>query len=238
MGDWHSDSDGEPLESGPVRRNPLSRRGGGGGGFRPWRSERSWHRYNETDRRWPHDRYEDRYEDRYGGGERDFRAARRRDDVARRDGLRVGYRVIVSGLNPRTPQHVVVGLFEQFGRVASCRLGRDPETQRLVGAAEIVYTSEHDAERAVSELRGATLDGHALNVVRSGKAFTTSGDGPRPRDGRPRGGWRDRGDFHGGRDGGRDWAWGRGGARDGRHGRQDVPSETTLDRELEQYMGK
>ena len=205
----------------PVMRNPLSRRvdvgdDDGAGGIGSWHKERRTRRRGFE--RWQHDRFQ-------GRRGHDFLAAKRRDGIAKRDGLRIGYRVIVAGLNFYTSQHVVFELFRQFGRVISCRLGRDPETQRFVGVAEIVYASEQDAERALRELQGATLDGCALTVSRSGKAFTS---GTSSSYGRVTSGTRPFGRGY------------RGSGRGRRHVQrsEEKPTMESLDKQLDEYMSK
>ena len=163
----------EALPSGPVRRHPLSRRGTA--------HDRAPRRSSDagSGARWEHDRYDG--------------AERRREGFAQRDGLRSGYRVIVSGLDTRTPVRTVDQLCRSFGFVVSCRQGRNPDTQEPVGIVEVVFAHEADADRATRELTGSTLDGKALIAERRGRAFvstdapparrhSSSGSGPRDRD--------------------------------------------------------
>jgi len=136
----------DTLPPGPVRRHPLSR-------------ERET-RYSSGGR-WEHDKFRD-------AGER------RREGFARRDGLRTGYRVIVSGMNPGTAENTVFELFRSYGFVISVKMGRDAETKEYVGAAEVVYSHESDADAATEELNGSTLNGFTLHVERRGKSFSSA----------------------------------------------------------------
>lgn len=162
----------EALPSGPVRRHPLSRRS--------TPHDRAPRRSSDVGGdRWEHDRYEG--------------AERRREGFAQRDGLRSGYRVIVSGLDAHTPIRTVDQLCRSFGYVVSCRQGRNPDTQEPVGVVEVVFAHEGDADRATKELTGSTLDGKALIVERRGRAFISAdtqprrhSSGPRDRDRTPR----------------------------------------------------
>lgn len=191
----------EALPSGPVRRHPLSRRGSP-------RDRPPLRRRSDADG----DRRE---HDRFDG------SARRREGFAQRDGLRSGYRVILSGLDARTPLRTVEQLCRAFGYVVSCRQGRDAQTQERIGVVEVVFAHEGDADRAARELTGSTLDGKALVVERRGRAFIST-DAPARRS--STGGFHDR-DRPQQRD------------RPPRE-RRERPTEASLDSALDAYMSQ
>lgn len=198
----------EPLPSGPVRSHPLSRRSRPG-----------------IEGRWEHDRFRDA-------------TARRRDGFARRDGrdaprdgLRSGYRVIVSGMDPRTSATTVMQLFRQYGFIISSTLGRNAETGEYIGVAEVIYAHEDDADRAVQELSGSTLNGKILRVERRGKAFISEPRRFERRDG---------GDFRDFRRSGPREGGGYNRDRDHREyrGRRSAPTDTSLNADLDAYMSR
>ena len=203
----------EPLPSGPVRSHPLSRRNRA-----------------SIEGRWEHDRFRDA-------------GARRRDGFARRDGrdgrdehdgLRSGYRVIVSGMDPRTSETTVQQLFRPYGYVISATLGRNSDTNEYLGVAEVVFAYEGDADRATEELSGSTLNGRILRVERRGKAFISA---PQRFDRRGGGDFRrssSRGGFDRPRDG-----YNRSSFRPREHRqRRSAPSTSSLDADLDAYMSK
>ena len=95
----------------------------------------------------------------------------------RSGGVVKGYRVIVSGMAPSITEAQVRSVFSSAGRILHCQLGRDQRTKQLVGAAEVVYETQAQADKAVHTLNRVTIDGHVVAVQMRGLAFYTSPGG-------------------------------------------------------------
>ena len=55
-------------------------------------------------------------------------------------------------------------MFEQYGEVSSARIITDRETRRSKGFGFVEMSSEESADKAISELNGADMQGRALRV--------------------------------------------------------------------------
>jgi RNA recognition motif-containing protein len=111
----------------------------------------------------------------------------------------MGTKLFVGNLSFNTTEGEVLDAFKQAGNVKSCELILDKFTGKSRGFAFVEMGSQEEANKAVEMLNGKELGGRALTVNEA-----------RPREDRPRG------DFGGGRGGGRgDFGGGRGGGRGG-----------------------
>ncbi|MBN1612381.1 MAG: RNA-binding protein [Polyangiaceae bacterium] len=118
-------------------------------------------------------------------------------------------RLYVGNLSFQTSEEEVVRTFSQVGEVTEATLVLDRETGRSRGFAFVVMASDADAQKAISELDGADLDGRPLRV--------NIAEERKPRGGGFGGGGRGGGGFGGG--GGRGGGGFGGGGRGGRGGR-------------------
>jgi RNA recognition motif-containing protein len=121
-------------------------------------------------------------------------------------------RLYVGNLSFQTSEEEVVRAFSQVGEVTEATLVLDRETGRSRGFAFVVMASDADAQKAISELDGADLDGRPLRV--------NIAEERKPRGGGFGGGGGRGGGFGGGGGGGRGGGFGggRGGGRGGRGG--------------------
>jgi len=104
-------------------------------------------------------------------------------------------RLYVGNLSFQTSEEEVVRAFSQVGEVTEATLVLDRETGRSRGFAFVVMASDADAQKAISELDGADLDGRPLRV--------NIAEERKPRGGGFGGGGGRGGGFGGGRGGGR-----------------------------------
>jgi len=111
--------------------------------------------------------------------------------------------IYVGNMSYDTTEDTLRELFEAYGRVVSVNVLTDRETGRPRGFAFVEMANEGEAQKAISELDGRTVDGRALRVNEA-----------RPRE--PGGGGGRGGDRGGGRGG--DRGGGRGGDRGGSRG--------------------
>lgn len=111
-------------------------------------------------------------------------------------------KLYVGNLSFDTTQDTLQGQFEKFGEVSDCFLPTDRETGNIRGFA-FVTMGAADAEKALSELNGAEVDGRELKVNEA-KPKNAGGGG--------------RGGGYGGRGGGGGYGGGGGGGYGGRGG--------------------
>lgn len=101
-------------------------------------------------------------------------------------------RLYVGNLPFNTTENELQELFSQAGAVQEVMLMQDKFTGKSRGFAFVTMTSEQDAQNAISQINGKTIDGRALTVNEA-----------RPREPRPPGGGGGGGGYGGGRrDGG------------------------------------
>jgi cold-inducible RNA-binding protein len=121
-------------------------------------------------------------------------------------------RLYVGNLSFQTSEEEVVRAFSQVGEVTEATLVLDRETGRSRGFAFVVMASDADAQKAISELDGADLDGRPLRVNIAEERKPRGG-------GFGGGGGGGRGGGFGGGGGGRGGGFGGGGRGGGRGGR-------------------
>ena len=76
-------------------------------------------------------------------------------------------KLYIGNLSPSTSEVTISELFEKFGPVISCRLVKDPLTQRSRGFALVELESHPRAAEAIQELDQRRVDGSAITVNES-----------------------------------------------------------------------
>lgn len=106
----------------------------------------------------------------------------------------MGNRLFVGGLSWDTDDHGLREAFEAFGAVDDAKVITDRETGRSRGFGFVTFAQEGDAQNAIGQMNGATLDGRTLTVNEA-------------RERSPRGGGGGGGGGRGGGGGGRRGGW-------------------------------
>jgi len=109
-------------------------------------------------------------------------------------------RLYVGNLAFHTTEDVLMRAFQQCGEVVETKLILDRETGRSRGFAFVVMSNAEEAQKAISQMNGADLDGRALRVNEAEERKPRSGGG---------------GGFGGGGGGGGGFGGSRGGGRGG-----------------------
>lgn len=76
----------------------------------------------------------------------------------------MGNRLYVGNLAFQTAEDVIRDVFEEVGEVTDVKLITDRETGRSRGFAFVTMATDEAAQKAISELDGASLDGRPLRV--------------------------------------------------------------------------
>src|SRR5215467_11462439 len=95
--------------------------------------------------------------------------------------------IFVGNLDFGTTEASIRALFEPYGNVEKVNLITDRDTGRSRGFAFVEMTDSAEADRAITALNGANLDGRALNVNEA-RPKSEGGGGGRGFGGPPRGG--------------------------------------------------
>jgi cold-inducible RNA-binding protein len=103
----------------------------------------------------------------------------------------MGTKLYVGNLSFNTTENELQELFSQAGTVQEVMLMQDKFTGKSRGFAFVTMSSDQDAQNAISQINGTTLEGRALTVNEA-----------RPREPRPPGGGGGGGYGGGRRDGG------------------------------------
>ncbi len=123
----------------------------------------------------------------------------------------MGTKLYVGNLSFNTTETDLQDLFAQAGAVQDVMLMQDKFTGKSRGFAFVTMTSEQDAQNAITQFNGKTVEGRALTVNEA-----------RPREARPPGsGGGGGGGYGGGGRGGGGGGYGRGGGGGGGYGRGD-----------------
>lgn len=117
--------------------------------------------------------------------------------------------IFVGNLDFGTTEDSIRSLFEQHGAVDRVNVIKDRDTGQPRGFAFVEMPDSAEADRAITALNGATLDGRAINVNEARPRAERTGHG-----GGGGGGFR--GNRSGGGGGGRPGGGGRGGRREPR----------------------
>ena len=98
--------------------------------------------------------------------------------------------IFVGNLDFGVSEDSIKELFEKYGAVERVSLVRDRDTGQPRGFGFVEMTNDNDADRAISELNGATLGSRAINVNEARPKGSGGGGGGRPGGfrGRPSGG--------------------------------------------------
>lgn len=93
-------------------------------------------------------------------------------------------KLFVGGLSWGTTDETLAQAFQRFGEVTEATVVKDRDTGRSRGFGFVTFAQGDDADRALSEMNGTTLDGRTIRVD---EATSSRGRGPR-RGGRDRDG--------------------------------------------------
>jgi cold-inducible RNA-binding protein len=86
-------------------------------------------------------------------------------------------RLYVGNLAFHTTEDVLLRAFQGCGEVVEAKLILDRETGRSRGFGFVVMSNAEEAQRAISEMNGADLDGRALRVNEAEERKPRSGGG-------------------------------------------------------------
>ena len=75
--------------------------------------------------------------------------------------------IFVSGLNYSLTSDELQAIFTQYGEVASAKVITDRDTGRSRGFGFVEMPSDEEAQKAIDELNGATVQGRAIVVNKS-----------------------------------------------------------------------
>lgn len=117
-------------------------------------------------------------------------------------------RLFVGGLAWGTTDQTLREFFAQVGTVASASVIMDKFSGKSKGFGFVEMSSAEEAERAMQQLNGQTLDGRAINVSEARPQTPRENRGPRSFGGGGGGGGkfnRNRGGFNNDDRGGRNW---------------------------------
>lgn len=76
----------------------------------------------------------------------------------------MGNKIYVGNLSYDTSEESLSGLFAQYGTVSSCKIIMDKMTGRGKGFGFVEMSTPDEAQKAITELDGTTLDSRALRV--------------------------------------------------------------------------
>ena len=80
-------------------------------------------------------------------------------------------KIYVGNLSNNIANEMLADEFSKFGIVYSAKIIKDRETNRSMGFAFVEMESEEDAEKAIINLNGISLDGRHINVTEAKKRF-------------------------------------------------------------------
>ena len=84
-------------------------------------------------------------------------------------------KVFVGGISFNTTESALTDFFRGFGEVASCKIITNRETGRSRGFAFVEFSSQQEAETAISSGDGKELDGRTIRVSLANKSSSSSG---------------------------------------------------------------
>ena len=73
-------------------------------------------------------------------------------------------KLFVGGLSWNTDDNGLREAFEAYGEVTDAKVITDRDTGRSRGFGFVTFASSDDAQNAIEEMNGASLDGRTLNV--------------------------------------------------------------------------
>lgn len=86
-------------------------------------------------------------------------------------------KVFVGSLSWDTTEDGLRAAFEQIGEVSDVHIAIERETGRSRGFGFVTFANEDDAQRAINEMNGASLDGRTLRVDTANERRPRSGGG-------------------------------------------------------------
>ena len=104
-------------------------------------------------------------------------------------------KLFVGGLSWGTDDASLNDAFSKFGEISEAKVVNDRDTGRSRGFGFVTFEDAADADKAIEEMNGASLDGRTLNVNEANDRGPRGGGG---------GGGRGGGGGYGGGGGGRD----------------------------------
>lgn len=78
-------------------------------------------------------------------------------------------KIYVGNLSNNVANEMLAEKFAKYGIVHSAKVITSRETQRSMGFAFVEMASPEDAEKAIMNLNGSTLDGRFINVTEAKK---------------------------------------------------------------------
>ena len=76
----------------------------------------------------------------------------------------MGNKIFIGGMSWNTSEDGLRGAFGEFGEMVDVKVITDRETGRSRGFGFITYANQEDANKAISKMDGALLDGRTLVV--------------------------------------------------------------------------
>jgi len=73
--------------------------------------------------------------------------------------------IYVGNLSFSTDSDALKALFGEYGEVTSAQVISDRDTGRSRGFGFVEMASDEDAQKAIAELNGTTVDGRQLNIT-------------------------------------------------------------------------
>ena len=80
-------------------------------------------------------------------------------------------KIYVGNLSNNVANEMLAEQFAKFGMVYSAKVITDRETNRSMGFAFVEMASSEEAEKAIMNLNGTSLDGRLINVTEAKKPF-------------------------------------------------------------------
>ena len=86
-------------------------------------------------------------------------------------------KLFVGGLSWETDDEGLRAAFERFGETTEAKVIMDRDTGRSRGFGFVTFTNAGDADNAISEMDGSTLDGRSLKVNEAHERSPRGGGG-------------------------------------------------------------
>ena len=86
-------------------------------------------------------------------------------------------KLFVGGLSWGTDDHGLREAFETFGEVTDAKVITDRDSGRSRGFGFVTFADSSDAQNAIEEMNGSTLDGRTLNVNEARERSSRGGGG-------------------------------------------------------------
>ncbi len=90
----------------------------------------------------------------------------------------MGNKIFIGGLSWNTSDEGLRSAFDEFGEIMDAKVITDRETGRSRGFGFITFANQEDANKAITKMNGASLDGRNL-VVNEARERQDRGGGDR-----------------------------------------------------------